>query len=332
MQTNTPSFKVISNKEGDDIPVSVAGSIMMDVQSLIVHIGAQLIEKDMMTLYAVPKEYLNRFILHITEVDGRSMTLSTEAADRFTGTLMDDTVKIMTLMMNMAESNSLSDMIENNFPDPKYRSWIIGDLSSLSRDVVGYSIQYAATDVSGTFKGTSKEVISEWSYPLPQDHLGMAVGLLYKDPLGRVCFASDEGDVSLGFNNDEISKSTLELCGNGPCAIKGQLIFSRSGNLTGIEDIVSVEKIPSITFQRIISKDRDVKLSNPVTADISHSPGSKIWTFTNQKLEISVSGNGWDDTVRIFHEKFMERLDECEAGKAVAGCKYIKVLAPQLHR
>ncbi|UAL08038.1 MAG: hypothetical protein KRP56_01960 [Candidatus Methanogranum gryphiswaldense] len=332
MLTNTPSFKVISNKEGDDIPVSVAGSIMMDIQSLIVHIGAQIIEKDMMTVYTVPKEYLNRFILHITEVDGRSMTLSTEAADRFTGTLMDDTVKVMTLMMNMSESNSLSDMIETTFPDPKYKSWVIGDLSSLSRDVVGYSIQYAATDVSGIFKGASKEVISEWSCPLPQDHLGMAVGLLYKDPLGRTCFACDEGDVNLNFNDEEMRTTALGLCDCGPCAVKGHMTFARNGNLIGIDEIISVEKIPSITFSRIISKDRDVKLSNPVTADISHMPGSKIWTFTNSKLDVSVSGNGWDDTIRIFHEKFMERLDEYEAGKSIAGCKYIKVLAPQLHR
>lgn len=331
MHVRTPSFKVVADGRDGEIPVSVAGRIMMDIQSLIVHIGAQMIEKEMMAVYEVPKEYLNRFILHITEVNGKSMTLSTKAQDKFTGSMMDDAVGMLTCIMDSDES-VLPELIVNMFPDPKYRSWIIQDLDALSRDMKGYSISYDSMEASGTFKGTSEETIPQWTYPLPEDHPGTAVGLLYEDPLGRLRLACDKGDVDLGIPEDRDNTGEAESCGSNPYAVTGHLIFTKEGILSEIRNVEGLRKVQAIEVPRIISKDSDVRLESPVTALISYVPDSKLWILSNDRLDISATGRTWDDAVRAFHDAFMERMEGYDADEPKGQYfELIRVYSPAYH-
>lgn len=291
---------MIANKDGVSIPVCVAGNIMADVQSLIVHIGEQLIENEMLSVYKVPSEYLNRYILHISKVEGRSITLSAGTDDGYTGAMMDDAVKLLTDIFNRSGDGSLTDAMYKLFPDPCYMSWIASDLNALSLDMKGFSIQYSSMGSSGLFKGASEEAVT--ACPEQGRKHSSAIGLISSGTGGgKLIF--DSAEVALHYSSAEAEESARKITGSMLGRVFGELVFSRRGVLTDIRGVYRVEPVSSVRFSRIISPDRDVAFGRPVVAHISFGEGE--WTIRNKEINLEIKCPRWDDAVRMFHNRFM---------------------------
>lgn len=328
MRTNTPNFKVVANKSGKDIPVIVAGNIMTDVQSLIVHIGEQLIGKEMYAVYKIPSEYLNRFILHISHVEGRSVTLSAGTDDGYTGALMDEAVRILTEIFDRSGDGSLADRIFEMFPDPRYMSWIVSDLNALSSDMSGYSIQYESMGSVGVFKGVPEEL--SCVEPEPNEQHGSAIGTIIQAP-DNLKMVFDFSEINLYFKEDVAKADAKDLSNKMLGRVYGELIFSKRGTLMEIRDIYKVEPVKGLSFKTIVSQDRDVTFATPVYANISYN--GKEWAVSNKDANLEIKSARWDDAVRMFHNMFMLCFESCCARKNTESCndpvsKYICSLSP----
>ena len=308
--------------------MTVAGNIMTDIQSLIVHIGEQLIGKEMSAVYKIPPEYLNRFILHISHVEGRSITLSTGSLDGYTGALSDEAVRVLTEIFDRSADGSLPDKIFEMFPDPRYLSWIVSDLNALSSDMSGYSIEYDSMGSVGVFKGVPEAL--SCVEPEPNEQHGCAIGCIMQAP-DNLKMVFDFSEINLYFKEESAKAEAQKLSKKMLGRVYGDLIFSKRGTLLEIRDIYKVEPAGDLCFKTIVSQDRDVTFSSPVTATISYN--GKEWALANKDAKLDIKSARWDEVVRTFHNRFMLCFESYCAKKpsdadkdAVSG--YIGSLSP----
>lgn len=339
--TRSFNFKVVPKEEGRRIPVSVAGKVMVDVQSLLSHIGEHLIAKELNMLTDVPDEWMFRFQLCVDNGSGTSISSSVDIGDDYSGALMKSAIELLETTLDTVGGSAMGDWIYDNYPDPKYRKMILKDLLDLSEDTTGFVLMYGSDNESKEFAGIGRNKISVFIDEDTRSFPGTIEGALCRartsDNNPSIYLSCGNIYVPVVFSGTISETDALPYCTRGPCRIKGTLVYSDDGLLTEIRNVSEMEDFPFVLFFRIITADRDMLLNNPLTANIDYDRDSRTWTLSSELLEISVSKQDWDIAVSEFHDYFMflweiyaEKSEERLGDEEVRIKEYLLSLIPSL--
>lgn len=305
------NFAVSVIPEGDEgnVPVALAGQVMVDVQRILGDIGEYLVAKELRIQKSLHPDLLTRFVLFLNETGGISLGSSTIAPQtEGYGNIVDDAVTLMEETLDALGSGIGGYWMEDHFNDPIYRNQIIYDIMALYRHLnaySGYSLLYGA-DGSKKLGTVNVEKLEAFIKNKGFTANGATLGIISisqsKSRHDSVSLICGDDKTKLYFA-DKASETATKAYAGQPVIIGGKMSFSKDGNLLEIRDAGGVTPVSSIKFRRMISGDGDVTLKSPVVATISYDNG--IWSLKNEDLGISVSKETWDEAVQSFHDYFI---------------------------
>jgi len=305
------TVNIISENEDKRVPVAIAGQIMVDVQSLLSHIGECLMAKELMIQEALEPRLLSKFTLYINSTG--SITLNTSSYVPETkgfGNVVDDAVILMEKTLDALGAGLGGYWMEDNYEDPIYRSQIIIDVVTLFEHInsfEGFVLMYGMTDVLKRFGEVNVEKMVSFLHDKGNVTNSTVIGLVSmsasKSRHDRMNLMFGTTKVRLSFANETISNLAAEYADKGPVSITGRLTFSGEGRLVEISGAEKLTPLFSVSFRRMISSTGDIELKAPVDAAVKYEDG--IWILTNEELGIIVSKDNWDSAVQQFHDYFV---------------------------
>jgi len=289
------SFKLVPGEEDVRVPVATVGRLMVNVQSLLSHIGRYLVTDELSLQGAIPKNFLSRFVLCVDDTDG-IISSSVDLRYEYSGTFLDDALAVLIKIMDIACSSSpkdISDIIHN----PKHMILIRDDLIKTFRDLEEFELIYGIDEDLRTFNCNS-------------DGLGEITGLSFENVVGVVC-RGPEGSIYL-FNRSSKIPLTLDntlsedeiaqYLKKEVCVVSGTVDRSKDCMIREVTNVCAVSELPYLAFDRIISAERDFKLTEPIIANLNFDRNSNSWTLSSDLLGVSVSKHDWDIAVTEFHD------------------------------
>jgi hypothetical protein len=294
------SFSVVpsdpESKEG--VPITVAGQTMIDVQKLLTDIGCMLLRMSMRLQNEIPEDLVKKFDLTIGgNRDGLS-TGPSEGNDE----ALEGAMNILCATLDFLGTGATGSWMEDNFEDEEARACIAKDLIDLSEHLEGYVLLYGTEDNVRRFENLDREKIRK--YAESTVWLSGAVGKMQKDEVKRNHYnlTNDKYLIPLSFDKNIVASDIPGFCNAGPVIVIGNVVRNKEGHITSIEKISGCYTIPSLKFHRIISKNGDRNLLNPIIAITSYDAYNDIWSLANDDLGIYVNKPSWDECVIAFHE------------------------------
>ncbi|MCL1810699.1 MAG: hypothetical protein FWG41_00535 [Methanomassiliicoccaceae archaeon] len=282
------AFYISVSAGGDGrVPIDVAGGVMMNIQRLLTDIGRCSVKRMLSLQGDVPKEMLFRFTLYIN--DSQS-TISSSADMKFEGpeSLLNEALADLFSLLERVSGGSFDEALAI-YNDPRCRTSIQNDLRSLLDGLGDFVLNYSADGKEGSFSAAGAD-------PGRGDEcifLGDAIGIL-RGSEGEMFLEMDEGSVPLEYEGD--------LPADKPCVINGRLFLSDGGEIEKVAEVRAAEGLPCLSFDRIISVDKDLALRSPIVADIDYDKERKLWILSNTPLGISLSKERLDDAILEFHD------------------------------
>lgn len=297
------SFAVITTDpdSGEGVPISVAGQTMIDVQKLLTDIGCMLLRLSMRLQNEIPEELVKKFDLTIGgNKDGLS-TGPSEGNDE----ALEGAMNILCATLDFLGTGATGTWMEDTFEEDEARALIAKDLLTLSEHLDGYVLEYGAEDNVRRFANLNREKIE--SYANSSNWLSAAVGKIQKDEVKRNHYnlTNDSYLVPLSFDRNIASSDIPGFCNAGPVIVVGNVKRNKNGHIVSVEKISGCYTIPHLKFHRIISKDGDRNLLNPLVATTAYDQYKDIWSLTNEDLGIYVNKPSWDECIIAFHEYAM---------------------------
>ena len=134
------NFKVVRSDDKDSqVPVSVAGQTMVDVQQLLTDIGALMIRRELRLQNDMPEDLMRRFCLSMDLSKGRDVGAVTEGED----TLMLDALNQLFRELDLANMPEARDAPSNHLEALSRRN-VSKDLLALSEHLEGYDLFYGS--------------------------------------------------------------------------------------------------------------------------------------------------------------------------------------------
>jgi len=289
------SFRLVPGEEDVRIPVAVVGKLMVNVQSLLSHIGRYLVTDELSLQGTISKNFLSRFMLCVDDTDG-VISSSVDLRYEYSGTFLDDALAVLIKIMDIACSSSPKD-ISDIIRSPRHMVSIKNDLVKTFRDLEDFELVYGIDEDLRTFNCNS-------------DALGEVIGLSFENAVGVIC-KDQEGSICL-FNRDSYIPLTLDdtlsedeiaqYLKKEVCVVSGTVVRGKDCLIKEITNVCAVSELPYLAFDRIISAERDFKLTEPIVANLNFDRNSHTWILSSDLLGVSVSKHDWDVAVTEFHD------------------------------
>ncbi len=293
------NFKVVNSADADaDVPILVAGQIMVDIQNLLADVGELMVRQELRTQNSLPEGIRDRFTLRMKGSGG--------AGTRTDGALIEDALAMMCSELDHA--NLKSDYKQpGNHIEAMGRSRIARDVLALADHLEGYTLSYGSDEGMRRFRMNARQALEKESVADPSSIPSAIIGVVFRDPVRKNRWIVSNGIDSVPASfSPEVSQEDREVFESyGPLIVVGTVSLDEDGRLTGIRDVTSCYQFPIVKFHRVIGAERDILLFNPVSACISHSGEKGTWTLVNEDLGISVTKPSWDAAVMAFHEYFL---------------------------
>ena len=325
-------FKVIPADPEDKsgVPISVAGQTMIDVQKLLTDIGSMLLRLSMRLQNEIPEDLVKKFDLTIGGNEGGLSTGPSEGNDE----ALEGAMNILCSTLDFLGTGATGSWMEDTFEDEESRALIAKDLLELSKHLDGYILEYGTEDNVRRFENLNKEKLEP--YTKDGNWLSGAVGKIQKDEVKRNHYnlTNDKYLVPISFDKNIASSDIPGFCNAGPVIVVGNVKRNKEGHIVSIEKISGCYTIPSLRFHRIISKNGDRNLLNPLIAVTSYDQYKDIWSLSNDDLGIYINKPSWDECVIAFHEYAMFLFetyvdtDKAFEGEELEIREYLRSLLP----
>ncbi|AMK13514.1 hypothetical protein AUP07_0458 [methanogenic archaeon mixed culture ISO4-G1] len=297
-------FKVVSSDpaDGKGIPIAVAGQTMIDVQKLLTDIGCMLIRIDLRIQNEIPKQLVKKFDLNLGGTGkGGLSTGPSEGNDA----ALEYAMRVLCATLDFLGKGAVGTWMTDTFEDDDARAMIAQDLVDLADHLDGYILEYGTGDDVRRFEGLEREKILAYTKnDLP---VSAAVGVIVRDEVRRNHWnlTNDRFVVPVSFDKNIVVSDIPRFASSGPVIVIGKVNRNKEGHITSVEKIHGCYSIPNLKFQRIVTKDSDRDLLNPLIAITGYDSERDVWTMTNEELGISISKPSWDECVVAFHEYAM---------------------------
>jgi hypothetical protein len=305
------TVNVVSENEDKRIPVEVAGSMMIDIQHLLVHVGEYLMAKELRVQETLDPKLSEKFMMFIDSSGGISLNTSSYTPEtKGYGNIVDDAVTLMEKTLDALGAGTGGYWMEDNFTDAICRNQVIYDVVKIQDDLGnndGYALMYGSSDNLKKFGKVNIDKLANFVESRGLTANGATLGLIVKTTTKSkgdvLSLASGDADIKLSFANEDAKAEAQKYVDAGPIVIAGKLAYSNEGRLVSIENAGGVTPIDSIKFRRMISSTGDVELKAPVEGKLAYRNGK--WHLYNDDLGIDVSKPTWDETVQQFHDYFI---------------------------
>jgi hypothetical protein len=291
----TLNFKLVPRGEQKRIPIVIAGKLIINVQSMLSHIGEYMIAKELYLQDKVPKDFLSKFDLCIDSTEG-SISSSVNLGYELSGNFLDGALRKLTNILSTDPSNYNN--LKEEIDAPKYLASLAKMMITLSEDLEDFELQY---EVEGEMKGFSFDIEALRKTTRDDTREETMIGTI--EVKGESLFLSINGShIPLIFNGTFLKDDVLKYSGGAACILTGKTKRHGNGTIGAVMNISSVDKLSHLTFTKIVSTERDLKLGEGITAEIGFDRASNMWTLYNDMLEFSTSKQNWDDAVIEFHD------------------------------
>lgn len=292
---STFDFNVLA-EEGGRVPIDIAGSVMVNVQGLLRNIGKSIIYQELRLRNNVPSDLLSRFTMYMDDV-GMSVAGST-GPDVLLENALSELIDLLTLVADGDEVDIL-----DRYPDPRIRIPILNSIISLINGLEELSLSFGKRGEERILKDAFLEGLEQLIEMDPKEFNGDVAGVLRKSMHG-MHLETDDLDVALVVDPSCLN-TDIDRMIDKPCVVNGMVQLSPDNRAVQISDISSIEELPYLSFEKVISSERTICLSSPLVANIDHDPNNRIWTLGSDPLGISVSKTNLDDAILEFHEDFI---------------------------
>ena len=294
------SFRVIPVDSGsrEGVPIAVAGQTMVDVQKLLTDIGCMLLRTSMRLQNEIPESLVKKFDLTIGGDNGGLTTGPSEGNDE----ALEGAMNILCATLDFLGTGAVGNWMKDNFEDEEARAVIAKDLVDLTDHLKGYILEYGSDNNVRQFKGLEREKILQ--YTIRTEWLSAAVGKIQRDDVRKNHWnlTNDQFLVPLSFDKNIASSDIPEFANAGPVIVVGNVVRNKDGHITNIEKITGCYTIPNLKFHRIITKDGDRNLLNPLIALTGYDAEKDIWSLYNDDVGIYINKPSWDECIIAFHE------------------------------
>ena len=299
------NVNVISKKSDGKIPVEVAGSVMIDIQSLFRHIGEYTISKELRLQNRIDRRLSEMFDLFIDPSSGISLRSVPSIS---TSGIVDDALMLLERTLISMGSGAGGYWIEDNFQDPRFRRLIAEDIIQLAEDLSageGYYMKFAADSV---FDKVDSDKIGDFIIKLGMSYENATCGVIRathskSKRVDGVKLEIAGNRVRMTFTDKSIEDQAMGLIGKA--SIVGGRIKFVNGSISDIGNVMTVVPFNEVKFNRMISSEGDVKLTETLTAKVEFNEAKEEWILTNEGLGINISKKDWDSAITTFHDYFI---------------------------
>lgn len=297
------NFKVVdAEDEGAEVPVLVAGQIMIDVQNLLTDVGCLMVRQELRTQSRLPDGVADRFTL---KIQGGAGAVGSKAQSG--GTLLEDALAETVSELDRANMASAMQGEPDGHIEAEGRRRIASDILALQKHLEGRIMMYGIGDDMRRFRVNPRRGLEDEASLDIGSVQSAVVGILSRDPVrhGRWVLSNGIDSFPAVFSDSYTGEVASKQVGGSPAIVTGYVTLDADGRITSLKDIIGCYPFPSLKFHRAITKDRDIPLLNPVEAVVGFNQAKKAWTLVNRDLGISVSKPSWDEAVASFHEYFV---------------------------
>jgi len=293
-------FSVVPSDPGSKsgVPIAVAGQTMVDVQRLLTDIGCMLLRLSMRLQNEIPEGLIRKFDLNIGGEDSGLSTGPSKGNDE----ALEGAMNILCATLDFLGTGAVGSWMVDTFEDEESRAIIAKDLVDLSDHLKGYVLEYGPEGDTRRFEGLEREKILE--YTVRNDWISGAVGKIQRDDVKKNHWnlTNDEYLVPLTFDRNIVASEIPTFAAAGPVIVVGNVMRNKDGHITSVEKVTGCYTIPHLKFHRIITKDGDKNLLNPLIATTAYDAGTDTWILRNDDVGILVEKPSWDECVVAFHE------------------------------
>lgn len=296
------NFKVVRRDDNNaQVPVSVAGQTMVDVQRLLTDIGAQMIRKELRLQAPVPDSLMHRFDLSMDLSDGRDVGAVTEGED----TLMLDALNQLFRELDMAAMPEARDPPSNHL-DALGRRAISRDILALHDHLEGFDLYYSNGGEPRRLRVNRRQVLEAEVDDQSRTFPGALIGVIRQDPVRKHRWVISNGasQIPVTFASNIAQSDVPIFSRSGPLIASGTVVTSDDGTVIELRGIVGCYSFPAVKFHRVITPGVDIPLLNPVEGTPGFDDKRNLWTLDCEDLGISVAKPEWDQCVMAFHEYF----------------------------
>ena len=307
------NVNVIPKKNDEKIPIEVAGSVMIDIQSLFRHIGEYLISKELRLQNRIDRRLSEMFDLFIDPSSGVSLRSSPAIS---TSGIVDDALALLEKTLVSMGSGSGGYWIEDNFQDPRFRRMVADDVIQLAEDLSvgdGFYMKFTADKV---FERIESDKIRNYITGLGMSSDDATCGIVRathskSKRIDGVRFEIAGERLRMGFSSKDVEADAMNLIGKA--SIVGGRVKYNNGTISEISGIIKILSFDVTSFDRMISSEGDAKLRESLKVSVGFDNEKGVWSLSNEDLGINVSKKDWDSAVTTFHDYFMFLWNEYAA-------------------
>ncbi len=305
------TVNVVPNEENGKVPVFLAGQVMVDIQQMLIDIGAYLTAKALRVQKSMNEKLISRFMLYLGPEGGLCLDTSVSETEVDShGNIVDDALALTESVLEAMGSGNGGYWMEDNFADAFYRKCVIYDLVELERHLSAFpecTMYFGPSENPKKFGHVDIEKMASFVKEKGNIGTGAVIGTIAaqqsKSKGTRLFLMCGDDRVRLSFADADAEKAALALANKGPVILGGQTVLAEDGTLTEIRQAGGITAAESIQFRRLVAGNGDVVLTNPVKAKIEYSPGS--WRLKNEETGVSVTHPTWDAAVQAFHDQMV---------------------------
>lgn len=293
------NFKVVrADDEAAEVPVPVAGQVMMDIQSIITHTGELLVRQELRTQSRLQDG-----------IEG-SLTLRMEgqgAGPRRDGDLLEDTLGRVFSELDRANLTDFPPDEVSTHIEAASRRDIARDILALADHLDGYTLYYGADGRMRRFRMNARAPMEREASRDVTSMVSAVIGVVSQDPQRRWRWLISNGmdTVPVHFADTVPREDIAAYPTMGPLIVTGRVVLDQDGRLAEVRDVTDAYVFPLVKFHRIVTPERDISLLNPVVACLGYRADRGLWTLESEDIGISVSKPSWDEVVWAFHGQFV---------------------------
>lgn len=292
-------FNVVSAADGD-VPVSVAGQVMIDVQRLLTDVGDLMIRKELRTQNSLPESMDARFGL---TMQGSESGVGASASDSL---LLEDALAAMCAELDGANLSTATPKEVSNHIEAEGRRRIAADMLALADDLDGYVMTYGTEGSMRKFRMNNRDALEAEASADASSMAGALIGVITRDPVRphRWVISSGAEGAQILFSPEVSHDDVVSFSQSGPVIATGRVVLA-DGRISQLRDVSACYLFPLVKFRRIVTESRDIVLLNPVVACPGYDRRKGLWTLSQEDTGIEVAKPTWDEAVLAFHEYLM---------------------------
>lgn len=297
--------------EHNRVPIEDASEFLIRLQSLINHIGDYLTGSDYRSRGRSPDSVRSRCALVFKSVHIGSLRAELDLEDRQTTlenvpTLGEESLrKFHDLLSAVEKGTNLERSMEKMIERPLHRNRIIEDMFKIWPEERGlYKAKVriherTLIDLRPERKLALQGLLDrvDRKQTTVKGVLG-TLKVLPKMKLMRII--GPDGQITCQFPK-ELESTAIKLLGK-PVIVYGGATFDAEGNVEELTDVRRINRFTEITLERVLSKDREFVLSEPLIVSIDYKDDA--WLMRNDDLGIVAMAPDYDDCLKDFGDEF----------------------------